>query len=392
MMRHQHASTDGGGAANQATAQSSQSPAVHANEAPLQFDSNMDWPTSNEARHPLPFPTAHMAPCARITTRIYHPPHLAQGGLIGGVGNIKSGSGYTQQAQQGRVETVRDVLVEIAGPSRDEMGRPIVHVPMPTQPTSTSQQQTQSQQVVAQRIGGRTFINDPSATGVGVVGDDSGAGFTGAGEFMLGGMANAVSVTGHASGSSNVMQGADVGGTGSALAGAADDGDDSMSSGWSTSDSEMSFGNNISGPGGNMAGSGGPTRPNAAFAGAGGGDNQPHHHHQYHPPQRAYLLQRTLREAIYGRVRYGIVLERRQQPPDCDTSSAGAGGHPMAEWEVTDERCAIKEMSWQHIRKERNRLAEDPIKVRALVETFASMCDVVDLGTNIFLLVMMHHM
>jgi serine/threonine protein kinase len=33
-----------------------------------------------------------------------------------------------------------------------------------------------------------------------------------------------------------------------------------------------------------------------------------------------------------------------------------------AEWEVTTEHCAVKEMSWQHIRRERDRLAEDPIK------------------------------
>lgn len=65
----------------------------------------------------------------------------------------------------------------------------------------------------------------------------------------------------------------------------------------------------------------------------------------------AYWMQRTVREAIYGRVLYAIVLKRRPRTAE-----------PMAEWELTRHKCAIKEMSWQHIRKERDRLAEDPIK------------------------------
>ena len=63
---------------------------------------------------------------------------------------------------------------------------------------------------------------------------------------------------------------------------------------------------------------------------------------------RAYWMQRTIRDAIYGRVLYGVVLTKRRMRE--------------AEWVVTEEQCAIKEMSWQHIRKERDRLAEDPIK------------------------------
>lgn len=69
---------------------------------------------------------------------------------------------------------------------------------------------------------------------------------------------------------------------------------------------------------------------------------------------RAYWIQRTIREAIYGRVFFAIVLKRR----------TGTTGMPNdnAEWEVTERQCAVKEMSWQHIRRERDRLAEDPIK------------------------------
>ena len=69
--------------------------------------------------------------------------------------------------------------------------------------------------------------------------------------------------------------------------------------------------------------------------------------------QNAYWIQRTIREAIYGRVLLAIVLKRRS--PD----QVAADG---AEWEVTADHCAVKEMSWQHIRRERDRLAEDPIK------------------------------
>jgi len=67
-------------------------------------------------------------------------------------------------------------------------------------------------------------------------------------------------------------------------------------------------------------------------------------------PQNAYWIQRTIRDAIYGRVLFAVVLQRRQSPTD------------GAEWEVTTDHCAVKELSWQHIRKEAGRLAEDPIK------------------------------
>jgi hypothetical protein len=69
---------------------------------------------------------------------------------------------------------------------------------------------------------------------------------------------------------------------------------------------------------------------------------------------RAYWVQRTVREAIYGRVLLAVVLRRRRVPTDAPSDNA--------EWEVTTEHCAVKEMSWQHIRRERDRLAEDPIK------------------------------
>jgi serine/threonine protein kinase len=64
------------------------------------------------------------------------------------------------------------------------------------------------------------------------------------------------------------------------------------------------------------------------------------------PYEDAYWLQRTIREAIYGRVLIARVLRRQ-------TSTL---------WALTDEIIAVKEMSWQHIRRERFRLAEDPIQ------------------------------
>lgn len=73
----------------------------------------------------------------------------------------------------------------------------------------------------------------------------------------------------------------------------------------------------------------------------------------------AYWIQRTIREAIYGRVWLAIVLRKR---------SAAEAAADAAEWRVTQEFCAVKEMSWQHIRKERNRLAEDPIKEVAAMQ------------------------
>lgn len=69
--------------------------------------------------------------------------------------------------------------------------------------------------------------------------------------------------------------------------------------------------------------------------------------------KHAYWIQRTIREAIYGRVLFAVVLKRRPR------SLVLMDG---AEWEVTPDHCAVKEMSWQHIRRERDRLAEDPIK------------------------------
>ena len=88
---------------------------------------------------------------------------------------------------------------------------------------------------------------------------------------------------------------------------------------------------------------------------AGGQSGQPVREEE----DRAYWIQRTLREAIYGRVLFATVLRRRF--PQSQQNSQG-NNTINADWEVTSEFCAVKEMSRQLIRKERDRLAEDPIK------------------------------
>jgi hypothetical protein len=79
----------------------------------------------------------------------------------------------------------------------------------------------------------------------------------------------------------------------------------------------------------------------------------------------AYWIQRTVREAIYGRVLFAVVLRKRKPS---STTMANAMDHATAtttvtaDWEITAQHCAVKEMSWQHIRRERDHLAEDPVK------------------------------
>ena len=71
----------------------------------------------------------------------------------------------------------------------------------------------------------------------------------------------------------------------------------------------------------------------------------------------AYWLQRTLRDALYGRVYSAVVLKRRSPSAPCSHHNPS---NPWAEWEVTKERVAVKEMSWFKIRTIRGQ--EDPLK------------------------------
>ena len=72
---------------------------------------------------------------------------------------------------------------------------------------------------------------------------------------------------------------------------------------------------------------------------------------------KAYWLRRTLRNAIYGRVCHGSVLKRAPT------------GETNYEWVLTEEDCAVKELSWEFIRKGRDRrLAENPLQEIAAMQ------------------------
>ena len=91
----------------------------------------------------------------------------------------------------------------------------------------------------------------------------------------------------------------------------------------------------------------------------------PHIQNDANEIKHAYWIQRTIREAIYGRVLFAVILKRR---PRSLVLSDGA------EWEVTRDHCAVKEMSLEHIRREKDRLAEDPIKEVASMQYLNRWC------------------
>lgn len=91
--------------------------------------------------------------------------------------------------------------------------------------------------------------------------------------------------------------------------------------------------------------------------------------------ERAYWLRRTLRTAIYGKVRFGIVLQRINPPVQLILPRVGATSPTdfvsvYVDWEAIAETVAIKEMNWDQIQTQRQKLAEDPVKVRS-VQCFA---------------------
>ena len=67
---------------------------------------------------------------------------------------------------------------------------------------------------------------------------------------------------------------------------------------------------------------------------------------------QAFWMHRQIREAIYGNVWLARVLQR-------STNNR---------WQVTPQQCAIKELNWQQIRRERHRLAEDPLQELAAMQ------------------------
>ncbi|KAL7534330.1 hypothetical protein ACHAWF_004801 [Thalassiosira exigua] len=92
------------------------------------------------------------------------------------------------------------------------------------------------------------------------------------------------------------------------------------------------------------------------------------------PPERAYRLEDELRGAIYGRVRRGTTL-RRLDPPLMVPDLGGGEGWTSVGWIATDERVAVKEMSWEHIRTHGPELAEDPIGEVASMQHLSRWAD-----------------
>jgi len=78
------------------------------------------------------------------------------------------------------------------------------------------------------------------------------------------------------------------------------------------------------------------------------------------PPQRAYWLGRTLRDAIYGCVRQAFILRPHEANNPQGAAQQGGEEEPEADWESTGEYCAVKEMSWERIRNLSH--SEDPRK------------------------------
>jgi len=81
------------------------------------------------------------------------------------------------------------------------------------------------------------------------------------------------------------------------------------------------------------------------------------------PIATAYWLRRILRAAIYGKVRFGIVLRKIDPPLQLllpDASSPTEVVH--VEWEATTDTVAVKELMWSQIHTQGVNLAEDPVK------------------------------
>jgi hypothetical protein len=260
----------------------------------MQFSYNSDYPGLTEAsvnggdggggptipalaisREPLQFPPAQPIPCAKITTRVFHP-------------------------SRNQVATVQNVLVRI-------MNSP------PSGGEATS------------------MLMMMAGSGGGTNAGSGGGGADGLDNPVNDGDANSLS-SGMSSTSSSDDDSMNI-----------DDNNGGGHRGQQQQQGGMSSSSDLNGP---LSGRtvGGSTSSNNNENDEVVGPNE---------TKCAYWIQRTIREAIYGRVLFAVILKRRPR------SLVARDG---AEWEVTTEHCAVKEMSWQHIRRERDRLAEDPIK------------------------------
>jgi len=76
--------------------------------------------------------------------------------------------------------------------------------------------------------------------------------------------------------------------------------------------------------------------------------------------EEAYWLQRSLRDAIYGKIRYGLSARRRKQVV------SSLDKEDVDVWDITNQRCAVKEIARERVQRKRRSCKEDPFKVHFL--------------------------
>lgn len=92
-------------------------------------------------------------------------------------------------------------------------------------------------------------------------------------------------------------------------------------------------------------------------------DDNHDHHSNNNGGGRAYWLQSKLHNAIYGQVRYGTMLTKLDSPIQVMVTSPEEEYWITIDYKTSSEQpVAIKEMNWEHIKSQRDVLAEDPIK------------------------------
>ena len=116
-----------------------------------------------------------------------------------------------------------------------------------------------------------------------------------------------------------------------------------------------------------------------------GDDNRDDDNHVQQQQQRAYWLQSQISTAIHGQVRVGTILRKLKDPIQVNMHSSSSSSTDtnhdnekdessppeewtLIEWEATNERCAVKELNWDHIFNQGQVLAEDPIKEVAAMQ------------------------
>lgn len=78
--------------------------------------------------------------------------------------------------------------------------------------------------------------------------------------------------------------------------------------------------------------------------------------------EHAYFVTKKLGKTVYGSIRLGIVLRRRERSPSSKAEERQDTQTPEIEWESTDLQAAIKISEFSKIHAMRGRHLEDPIK------------------------------